>query len=108
MEYFFHDEKSQRGVESFEPFDGMAEDILPVWDALSRQKGSFLGVRNPEGMVLQCMWLDKATVILDVPQPRRRGSLSKTSTFQECREQLAFVLGGGDPTKIDGLVFEQW
>jgi hypothetical protein len=108
MKYFYFDSETQNRVESPAAIEGRVGDIQATWESLSRQRGSFLGVRLPSGVAVQFMWDDADSVVIDVPVPERRGSLTKSSSFEECKDAISHVCSGGDPVAISGLAIVAW
>lgn len=108
LEYYYHDTQTEVGIESSDPGFAPLEAILEIWDALSREPGTFLGIVCPNGVSLQFMWDDPETIQLDIPVPERKGSWCKPATFEECRETLVAASQGGDPREIQGLEFQEW
>lgn len=108
MKYFYYDAATGRGIQSAAAIEGHAEDILAAWNALSRRAGSFLGIHCPTGAAVQFMWDDSDSITIDLPSPTKGGSMTKTSSFEECGGVITDICAGGDPEKIQGLEFVKW
>ncbi|MEX0792880.1 MAG: hypothetical protein WD045_07060 [Pirellulaceae bacterium] len=108
LEYYYHDARTEQGVESDAPGFAPLEAILEIWDSLSHESGTFLGIVCPVGVSLQFMWDEPDVIQLDIPVPERKGSWCKEATFTECREALVSAGKGADPREIPGLEFQAW
>ncbi|MCC9606575.1 hypothetical protein LOC68_17170 [Blastopirellula sp. JC732] len=108
MKYFYFDEGKEKGIDGNTPKEATQAEVLAAWDAMSGQALSFLGIVNDGGVTLQFMWEEDGSMVIDVPVPERGGSWTKTTDVAECKEVIAAFYDGVDPTKIAGLVFEEW
>jgi hypothetical protein len=108
MKYFYFDADSRSGIESAAAIEGHTDDIITTWESLSRQAGSFLGIHCCSGVVLQFMWDDSDFVTIDIPLPKRGGSMAKRASLAECNAAINHVCSGGNPENIQGLEFVKW
>jgi hypothetical protein len=88
MKYFFYDvtddeyddDESNDGFED----DGTIDEILQSFYDLSEEDGSFLGLENEQGQVLQFMWNSNDDWIVDIPEMEKEGSWQKHADYDEC------------------------
>lgn len=108
MRYFYFDAATGGGIQSSAAIEGDAEDIWGAWKSLSRQAGSFLGIYCTTGVVVQFIWDDSDTIIVDLPFPKEGGSMVKQLSYEECCVAITGICSGSDPEKIQGLEFVRW
>lgn len=108
MKYFYFDSVSLASVKSQDAIEGNVDEILHTWSSLSKEDGSFLGLYTSSGHLLQCMWSDRTSVLLDIPQRDRGGSMIKSTKFDEVCILIKCVFDGLHPDQIEGLKFSSW
>jgi hypothetical protein len=108
MKCFLFDAALGRNISSTEPIEMNCDQVLSEWDGLSRASGTFLGIVNLPGQVLQFMWEESEMVLIDVPLLEKGGSLTKESSFEECRELITRIYKGENPLSLSDLRFVSW
>ena len=83
------------------------DEAINAFYELSDVKGSFLGLVNESGKVVQFAWLDDDKWVIDIPLPERGGSLSKLGDYEMCQQIIIDYFNGISPESLDGLEFEK-
>ena len=105
---FLMDYERDRDIPAEEPITRTLEETLDEFDRLSDTEGNFLGICLPGGGVVQFIYDDEEGLTIDVPQPERRGSLTRSASFDECRRIIEGLGRDSSPTAIPGLFFTPW
>lgn len=108
MKYYYYDVVDKRCVDALAPLEVNNEDVLLIWDSLSRQDGSFLGICCTDDICVQFMWEFSGMITIDLPYPDKGGSMTKLASYDESTNVIKDVLAGGDPEKLSGLRFMKW
>jgi hypothetical protein len=88
MKYFYYDVTDydyddEDESNEFED-DGTLDEILQSFYDLSEEDGSFLGLENEQGKIIQFMWNDNNNWLVDIPKIEKEGSLQKHADYDEC------------------------
>ncbi len=108
MHYFLYDASTDREIESAHPVDGSLDVIVEEFHTVSQEDGSFFGVIDATGKVLQFYWDDEGIVHIDIPLPQKHGSMTKPTIAEDCLRMLELAYTGGDPSTWDDLKFIPW
>jgi hypothetical protein len=82
--------------------------ILALMDAVLTSPGSFVGVIDPDGGILQVFVADDGGLVLDFPVPNKRGSYHRRASLERCKRALCDADGRFHPDAVEGLDFERW
>jgi hypothetical protein len=111
MKYFFYDatddeyddDESNDGFKS----NGTIDEILQSFYDLSEEAGSFLGLENEQGLVLQFMRNSDDKWLIDIPEAEKEGSWQKYADYDEC-VSLIEDFYNEKPVDITKFTFESY
>lgn len=83
--------------------------ILALMDEVLGSFGSYLNIADEAGnLITFFVEEDTASLLLDMPSPREKGSYARRATLAECKAVLSGLGGTIDRSTVPGLVFERW
>lgn len=105
MKYFYHDTK-----ENNEPEDRPCDfnRAIEVFYHLSDTKGSFFGLKNDTGQVVQFAWESDDVWQVDIPDTQKNGSYTGLWNYEQCVSYMSDFFLEKNITKIKDLKFETW
>jgi hypothetical protein len=83
-------------------------DILTLMDGVLTSAGSFVGLRDSQGEMVQFMVDEDGSICLDFPSPRERGSYLKSTTLEVCKTIVEEADGNLTRGDTAGLEFDPW
>lgn len=102
MKYFLNDEKIEYSID--EPIHGELENVLTEFYELTEDDGSFLGLENDDGKILQFAWEGDDKWLVDIPYSESMTTLQKFASYDECVQIIKDVFRGQRFEDIEGLV----
>jgi len=98
MKYFYCDitDPDYDDDESDDVFsaDGTLDEILQDFFDLSEEDGSFLGLENEQGQVIQFMWEGDNNWLVDIPVMEKEGSFQKHADYDGCVDFIEQFFNG--------------
>jgi len=75
--------------------DGTLDEILQDFFDLPEEDGSFLGLENEQGQVIQFMWEGDNNWLVDIPVMEKEGSFQKHADYDGCVDFIEQFFNGG-------------
>jgi len=105
MKIFFSD--SETGARR-DAYEADLDEAIDVFYELSDLKGSFFGLVNDSGKIVQFAWMDNDKWTINIPLPERLGALHKFGDYETCQQVIIDYFNGISPELLDGLEFEEF
>jgi hypothetical protein len=105
MKIFFYDADTEAQRDEYE---GDLDEAINEFYELSDVKGSFFGLVNETGKVVQFAWMDDDKWTIDIPLPEQGGSLSRYGDYELCQQVIIDYFNGISPELLAGLKFEKF
>jgi hypothetical protein len=104
---FYSCESSRDHVPNDKPVSYPLDTIIDMAMQLLQDDGDFLGILNEADVCVQFMALGGGMIEIDIPDPPRRGSHSKSIRENELEAQVKNVASLFSPQRI-GFKFSAW
>ncbi len=108
MNIFFHNIADNLEVETDEPLFGSLEQAVEIFHNLPDYDGSYLGLVNTDGNVVQISKYDRFLFLIEIPIYEQQGAYSVLFTYFQVMDLLAKLYQGFDPYDIPGLNFDKY
>lgn len=105
MKVFFLDNKTGAGRDDY---DADLNEAINVFYTLSDTLGSFFGLVNDSGEIVQFAWIDDDKLLINIPLPERDGALHKYADYATCQQVIIDYYHGKSPELLDDLMFKRF
>lgn len=103
MKVFFSDAETGAHRDDYE---ANLDEAINVFYELSDTEGSFMGLVNHIGKIVQFAWTDDDKWTINIPLPERGGALYKHGDYETCQQVIIDYYNGKSPELLNGLKFE--
>ena len=109
LKYFMYDASTNTEIKVNDAIEVNLNEALKIFFELTPVKGNYVGFVIDNTKILQFMSVGVAnSYLLDIPDTDLKGSLQKTTDFEECRSALISLYGGNTAYEIKEVTFKKW
>jgi len=108
MRLYFQDYNKKLCVPTASPLEASVWQALDIFNNLSEDDGSMIGLVDDENEALQFMKYNKYVWLIEIPKPELGGSYQGYFTKNKCRKIISEIFAGLPLSQVTGLSFEKY
>ncbi len=87
-------------------YEANLDEAINEFYELSDSIGSFFGLVNNSGKIVQFAWMDDDKWTINIPLPERGGALHKFGDYETCQQVIIDYFNDISPEILEDLEFE--